>query len=90
MIYQFTPLFATGLINSEGLKSQETYIKRKFLHLPYDIKAKVIHNMTDWHRRTLSDTIEVVYKKMILKEHQEYPRAKDHGFQIHKNGAISI
>lgn len=73
----FTPLFATGLIDFEGLRSLKTFIKMKFLYLPYDIKAKFIHNMTDWHRRTLSDTFEGVYKKMILKENQEYPRAKD-------------
>lgn len=74
IIYQFTPLFATGIINKGEIDRYEVYLKRKFMHLAYDIKSDVIMNVNDWFRHKLSETVDYLYRKMILKELPEQLR----------------
>ena len=68
IIYNFTQLFAAGLVDKLEIDRYEVYLKRKFMNLAFDIKTDVIQNITDWYRHRLSSTVENIYKKMILKE----------------------
>jgi hypothetical protein len=46
-----TPLCSTGLITTGQVDAFEALRRRELLHLPRDIKSKVILNTTDLHHR---------------------------------------
>jgi hypothetical protein len=71
IIYHFTPLFGANLISEQEIDRYETYLKRTLLRIPNDIKSNSIDNVTSWSKMPISSTINRIYSKLVLKEHNK-------------------
>ena len=58
IMYQFTSLLATGLTSKDDINKFELYMKRKHIGAPNDIKSQVIDNLTNWHKKKISNICE--------------------------------
>ena len=54
IVYQMTPLFATGLISLDDINRYETYCVRRTIGIPNDISSKTVYNVTNWSKRRAS------------------------------------
>ena len=51
IVYQMTPLIATGL---DDINMYETYCVRRTIGIPNDISSKTVYNVTNWSKRRAS------------------------------------